>query len=428
VSIAKPVLRFDYLDLSGSLSQAACQVQIDPAANWVSPGFDSGEVDTVDPELDLSTTAYAGLAAGASTQWRVRVQDSAGLWSGWSDAAAFTRAAQGTLTVSNPAAPPNAFVSEWTPPIIWALAGATQTGYRVRVALATNPTHYLLDTGRRTGDDTEYTLPTGVLTDPGATYLLTVDTWDDVAREATPGDPTNVEVQRSFTFAEDPTPNPVTGLAVAADPSGSPFMVLTWSRSTAPDSFSVLRDGHLVESGLDPADLLVSGTSYVYSDQGVASGPHTWTVQAVVNGKTSTGNPSVNGELFLQPIWLTDPHEGLHVPILLTSDTPTFTMPDIAGVYEPPASDHVVRVVQGQRGLEGHIAGVISDYAGQQASHWEANLMKWKLAPQTHLLLMIGNQSIRVIIGNVTIAPLVGSGAFDDRAASFDFWSLDGPA
>jgi hypothetical protein len=141
VSISKPVLQFDSGDI------AAVQVQVDPAANATTPAFDSGVVATTQPQLDLATTSYAGLATGASTQWRARVTDDAGRVSPWSQWVTFSRVAKPVVTITQPVGT----VWESTPPIMWTSAG--QVAYRVTVARASTPTVHLYDTGKVAGAD-----------------------------------------------------------------------------------------------------------------------------------------------------------------------------------------------------------------------------------------------------------------------------------
>lgn len=424
VSIAKPTLRFDYVDVSGAQTLSAVQVQIDAAGNFASPGFDSGTVAASVPELDLTTTAYAGLSAGSSTQWRVRVQDAGGLWSDWSDPAIFARTAQPTLTITNPAAPASNFVTEMTPPITWTFTG--QAAYRVRVSLDTDPAHPLHDSGKITATTTTYTLPAGVITSQSVTYRVTVDAWDGVSREATPGDTPYVEAFRAFTFSLSASVATVTSLAAAVDGS-SPAVTLTFNRSTAPDSFTVLRDGKRAGSGLLPGDLFVSGTQYRYVDRYAAPNrQHTWTVQAVVNGVTSTSNPTVNATANTTAIWIASDDLGLLVPVHLT-DSASFDMPETSAIYYPVGDGPAVRITQGQRGLEGSISGRIIDWAGTAAATWVANMLTFKSQPDLELSLALGAQALRVVIGNVVVPPLVG-GNVNDRACSFSFWSLDPPA
>lgn len=424
VSIAKPVVRFDYVDVSGSQQLAAVQVQIDAAGNFASPGFDSGTVAASVPELDLATTAYAGLSAGSSTQWRVRVQDAAGLWSAWSDPAAFARTNQPTLTINNPAVGPNNFVTEFTPPITWTFAG--QAAYRVRISLDSDPAHPLHDTGKITATTTTYTLPAGVLTSQSVAYRVTVDAWDAVSREATPGDTPYVEAFRAFTFSLSGSVGTVTSLTATPDTAGSPAVTLTFNRSTAPDSFTVLRDGVRAASGLLPGDLFVSGTQYRYIDRYAAPNKqHTWTVQAVVGGVTSTSNPTASATANTPAVWLASDDLALLVPIHVT-DNSNFDMPDAAATYYPVGTAAAVRITQARRGLEGSVSGRVIAYAGGTAAAWVSNLLTFKSKPDIELSLALGAQTLRVVIGNVVVAPLVGGNA-DDRACSFSFWSLDGP-
>lgn len=425
VSIAKPTLRFDYVDVSGAQSLTAVQVQIDAAGNFATPGFDSGTVAASVPELDLTTTAYAGLTAGSSTQWRVRVQDSGGLWSAWSDPAIFARAAQPALTITNPAAPASNFVTEMTPPITWTFTG--QTAYRVRISLDSDPAHPLHDSGKLTATTTTYTLPAGVITSQSVTYRVTVDAWDGVSREATPGDTPYVEAFRAFTFSLSGTVATVTSLTAVADSAGSPAVTLTFNRSTAPDSFTVLRDGKRAASGLLPSDLFVSGTQYHYVDRyAAANKQHTWTVQAVVNGVTSSGNPTATATANTTAVWLASADLGLMVPIHVTDGT-SFDMPETSAVYYPIGATAAVRITQGRRGLEGSVSGRVIDWAGTPAATWVANLLTFKAQPDLELSITLGAQALRVVIGNIVPAPLVGSNP-DDRAVSFNFWSLDGPS
>ena len=78
VGVNKPTLRFDFTDVGGDTTLESVQVQIDAGNDFDSPDFDSGTVDTSDPELDLADTAYGGISDGADTWWRVRVKDGSG--------------------------------------------------------------------------------------------------------------------------------------------------------------------------------------------------------------------------------------------------------------------------------------------------------------------------------------------------------------
>lgn len=205
VGIAKPVLRAAYVDVSGVTTLQAVQVQINATDVWTAPTFDSGRVLTSVPELDLAATAYAGLADGATTFWRVRFQDASGLWSPWSLATTFKRDNKGTLVVdSPPVGTPK--VEDATPPILWTFTGETQAFYQVWIEHTENGvlvTDWTSTKVQTAVDDV--TVPAGKITDPGVTYKLTVRVWDGKQRETTPGDPIYSEVVRYFTFVPGAT-------------------------------------------------------------------------------------------------------------------------------------------------------------------------------------------------------------------------------
>lgn len=425
VSLAKPVLRCDFTDDQGSTAMQAIQVQVNATNTWSSPSFDSGTVATTEPELDLSATAYAGLSAGSSAWWRVRVQDGAGLWSPWSDAAQFRRDNKGALGITNPAAPPDNFVSEWTPPLTWSLTGETQKAWQVTLTRPARPDRVVYDSGRVPGVATSHTLPRDVIEDDES-YQLTVRVWDSKDREHTPGDATWTQATRLFTFNEDATVNPVTSLVVSV--ATEPDVILTWSRSTMPDRFSILRNGRVIASDLVAADLFTTGTAYAYRDfNPPPRRPLTYEVQATVNGKTSAGNPSVTTQTAPRAIWLAHPeHEHRRVCVVpapgagrTASD---ITMGETAGTYAPVTVSRTLRVTQSLRGYEGSISGILTGHAGKTTAEWQERLFQLKERPDEPLILSLGDDAFPVLIGNVVTAPV--SDTPDTRPVSFDFWQV----
>lgn len=402
VSVSHPVLRFSYNDPSGQDPLSAVQVQIDAAGNFVTPGFDSGEVSATEPELDLASTAYAGLSDLASTQWRVRVKDAVGNLSLWSDPATFSRDNQGSLAINNPAASPNNVVTEPTPPFAWALTGETQEAWANAVLdAATNVELY--NTGKTLGADTSHTPPGGVLKD-GRTYRLRVRTWDTKDREATPGAPVYVEQVRDFTLVDEAG---VTGPGtLTADQDGdTPWVVLTFTRSSFPDSWVVRRGGVVIADNLDPADTFTSGTTHTFTDYTAARGvAYTYRVQAVVNGQASSGGPTDTVTTDAEGTWLADPDEDLFV--MFRAGSIEAANGEVAEVFTPLSRSRPTRITQSLRGLEGTLSGMLVNAVGRTIAEWEADLMVMKSTPDRRLRLAVSDLNIPVVIGAITTLPI----------------------
>jgi hypothetical protein len=241
----------------------------------------------------------------------------------------------------------------------------------------------------------------------------------------------HIEAVETFVFQQDTTVTPVSTLTVAQVDSDKPHVALTFDRATAPDSFSVWRDGRVVDTDLDPADLLVSGTTYQYVDRTAAPHrSHTWQVRCKVNGKLS-GGPTATYSFDVAAVWLADLDTGRLVPILFgQGDGITFDMPELTTVLRPVDGDTAQRITQGQYGLEGTVTGRVVEYAGSSASAWAANLLWMKLRPENVLRLTIGAENYPVTIGEVVIEPVnegdLDSNA-DDRAVRFAFTTRGGP-
>lgn len=420
-ALAKPVLRFDFTDSQGSTTMQAFQVQMNTTNVFTAPAFDTGTVLASVPQLDLSTTAYAGLADGATVYWRVRVQDDSGLWSSWSDATSFTRRNKPTLTIINP---PAGVIDEPTPPIIWSLTGGTQTAYQVIVKNANGD--WLHSSGKLTSADVDYTIPAGVIKASGVTYGLELRVWDTYSRESTPGDTAWIAAAKNVTYNYDATTNPVTALTAALQ-FPKPVVKLTWSRSLAPDSFVVRRDGEIIKALLEPLDAFVSGTSYQYTDYDASPGKaHVYQVDAVVNGKTSADSPTVTVTPKAVGIWLMDPAEDIYVQIL-DADEGSWSMGEEAGMFSPLGGTKSVRVTQALRGYEGSLSGRIAEYPDSLGtiSEQEDDIWKLKSRPGRTYTLALSDISMKVVIGNVVVAPLPGKELL--KKVSFDFWAQSVP-
>jgi hypothetical protein len=364
------------------------------------------------------TETFPAMSSGGSTYWRVRVQDGAGVWSPWSLGAQFSRTTKGTLTITNPAVSPNNFVTEATPPITWTFTGRTQTAHQV--LLFDNNGKALWTSGKITTTATAYTLPPGLIHDV-TTYSIMVRVWDTISREATPGDQAWTEASQSFTYNLSATVATVTGLS-STDLTPAPAAQLDFSRSTAPDSFTIVRDGKVIASNLLPGDLFVSGTAYRYTDY--AANPqvsHTWSVRAVVNGVTSSANPTTTKTLKPTGIWLIDPVTNTQV-MLTGSDSGSWTNGEDAAIYTPVGGTKVVRVTQSLRGFEGNITGQLLTYGTTTVQAATAAMYSLKENAGATYSLTFQDFTIPVVIGNVVIAPIRGPEV--RKQVSFDFWQV----
>ena len=433
VASAKPIVSCDYTDHSGSTDLVAMQVQIDPDNDFAVAAWDSGAVPVVVPEIDLSTTSYPGLSSGSFTYWRCRVKDGDGLWSGWSDSVQMIRYAKGTVTILNPAPAPNDFVSEFTPPILWDF-DADQTHFRVTVAAVDDLKRILHDSGKVLGDDEAYTLPGRVLKD-GVRYRVTVQAWDTVEREATSGDPVYAQASAEFTVDYDPTIDPVTSLEAEqpALPGGQsrPWVDLVFTRATAPDSWTIMRDGVAIATDLEAGDLIEldeDGITYRFRD--FTARPevaHVYRVRPEVNGKLAHGGPSITFTPSCVGIWLVDPDRTGQQVLLGGRGVDEYEQPDNAETYTVMGSVDVVRSVMGLAGLSGRIDGAtLRDRNGLKWAQMEKTLYAWKGRPADELRLVMNDLNIPVVIGDLLIRPSPDSMTGRViKQVSFAWWQTD---
>lgn len=428
VSLAAPVVRATYTDVGSDNALAAIQVQTNASNVWTAPAWDSGTVVSTSPELNLATASgFVGLAAGETRWWRMRVQDSNGLWSPWSLAESFVRTAKPVVTIGSPAASPNNFVSEATPPILWTVTGGSQKAYQINVAEPDDPFGSVLySSGKITGTTDGFTLPAGVLKTNGKLYNLRVIVWDAVSREATPGDPAYSDASRDFTFELSNLTAPTTNM-VATVNSYRPRITLAWQRSTAPDSFSIMRNGVVIATNLAAGDTFVSGTTYGWEDPmplpGIAV---TYQALAVVNGKASSGNAVHTVTMKPLGIWLASKGRVDEVGIT-GKDTRQWSYGETSEVIEVLGSTEVSVVTHSQRGLEGTVSGQLySDMPvpGVSSVTWRDNLLRIKRKPGQVCYLTVADLCIPVVVRNVNITPRPTSTLTYD--VSFEFYQVAG--
>lgn len=302
VGIARPTFRMDYTDPSGEDGLQAVQVQVSKTSSFTSPFLDSGTVVTDVPEW----TATSDLAydSTASWRWRGRVQDASGLWSPWSAAALFGRAAKMTVAIDNPVG------TVYTPTPVWswtvtpsAESSDTQSAFQIWVVDPDDPTEIIWTSGKQASTLNSFAMPNSarLLLEPGSTYMTILRLWGTVYRESTPGDPVYSEARSTFTVASSGTSD-VVELTVV---KGTPFPALEWRTSSAPDQFVILRNNRTIAIE-DRADLKVSGTAtrYRFEDRTAKPGTtHTWSV-ATKTGDLMATPVSVQDKVVIEGVWL----------------------------------------------------------------------------------------------------------------------------
>lgn len=440
ISLQYPVFRCDFTDISGNTQMQAIKVQAAAAGytlnadgSFVTPELDTGSYSASEPELDSSLFSgapwnWSGLASAATRYWIVNVQDGAGLWSGWSSPAVVTRQAHGTLTITNPAASPSNYVEEPTPPINWTFTGQTQRAYEVSIFNADDlALGVLWTTGKITDSSTtSVTVPKGIIKKDGTNYRVRIRIWDTIDREKTPGDTIYVEATRDFTR------HYATGITPVSNLTGTPdnvygVMQLDFQRTSAPDSFAVLRDGEVVDADIVPSEVFVSGTSYrIYDRSADPRKSHTWKILCIVNGQTDDNGPSVTDTVRTKTT-LIQMADGTRTVFLFNYSYDAQRRGETEAHYvvgnAPP-----VLVTQSIRGVEGQVGGIVADtdVSGLSADTQAADLDWYEDHIGTQFLLKWINRCIKVVARDVAYNPILNdAGQIVEYAATLEFFEDD---
>lgn len=448
ITVAKPVLRYTFLDYGGNTDLVAQHVQIEALDEFGEPTgnvWDSGELSTSVAELDLSTTDYPGLAANAAARWRVKTEDGSGRWSEYSDWASFEQLDKGSLTINNPSPSPNNFVKENTPPITWTHSGAwAQEAYQVIIQQKSLVAWVnIYNSRKQPGNDDSLTLPKGVLTranwssDPGGSdwqvktdYRVIVRTWDGQGRQGTPGDPAYYQAMQEFTVKEGAA-SKVTNLAAAHDYPW-PWVDLTWSMTTAPDKFMIVRGARIVDT-VTPDEVDLGGGNYRFRDKwATLNREHTWAVLPIVNGEMAPlSGSTVTATINLDGIWLVDPdrtqRDAVFIGGLPDADL-EMTMEDQGEDYELIGRSSPVHVTNSLGGAKGTVSGVLTKHKALpniDAVEWRDRLLEFKAQPGARLVLLSMDWALPVRLKDVSVAPHQIRGVIE---ASFGYTQANEPS
>jgi hypothetical protein len=403
VSVAKPTLSFLVAP-----DTSAVQVQVD-ADTLGAADFDSGEITSIAGQVDLNTTAYAGLASGASTFWRARSRGGTGL-TAWSPWATFSRISKPTVAITSP----DATTDDYTPPIQWSVSGGTQESWRVIVRNLAGT--IVRDSGQIASSATSWTPPLPTTRVENETVSIEVRVWDSVDRVTTPGDPeyatANLDTTLSTSVGVTP---PVT--VDAQNPFGSPMVLIDATAAAAPDGWAVIRDGSRVFY-----DASLPTTSFSWNDWSATPGKtHVYRVARVVNGLVSSGGPTVTIKPVVQGIWLVDPEDEV-AAVLYDADPGTWTATELAITHQPIAGPPIRRVAY-RPPLSGSLTGSLVDTPLKTAAASLASLYDFKSSSASRVLqLVLSDRSIPVNVGDITVNPTPTRGR---TQVSFSWWQVD---
>lgn len=409
VSLQKFVIRTDFTDYGGSTTQSAIQVQVDPDAT-APYAFDSGEVATTAPELDLATTAYAGLSGGATTQWRVRVKDTDGYWSGWSDWATVTRVTKPTLILD---APTGGVLYDPTPTIQAHLSAGNLAGWSVMITDGADRTVIRYSSGQQPAPSPAsgalaLTIPERnadrVVVFPRAgNYQIRLRAWDRTDRvQGGPTDPPYIELWTTVGFSADGAVTAPTSLT-ATSPAASPRVLLTWTRGGTADGWVIERDSNVI-ARLQPDDVTVNAGTYTWTDGDASPNEtHTWSVRAVTGGhqgsaRTVTDLVPVNG------VWLLSVHGDV---VLDGTGVDNIRRADRRATYKLPGRPDDVDIIGALEGLSGAYQGSIQrtpDRATEAALDADRLILrKIRRDPTTPVRLAYGTSSVPVLLRNLSV-------------------------
>jgi hypothetical protein len=419
VASGAPVLTCDFSDNGGlSNDMAQMNVQVNTSNSFTTPAYDQTGNTTV-PVFDLASppspaTAFTPIPSGSTRYWRVRVKDTDGNWSGWSDGASFTYFSQPAITVLTPAA---GVLWDPTSDVI-ASTSANLSAYRVQITDATDRTAIRYDSGRLPANPAALTtvavsLPQKyegqrVLVDD-RNYQLHVRVWDThTDRQSTPGSPAYVDSWSTFHFDDDLTQTPIATL-VTDQADVSPAVTLTWTRASAPDGWLVLRDSRVI-ARLDPADVISGVSTYTWVDAYPQPWvEHVYDVRALttVSGtsKRSKAGPTASIVPNGRGVWLFT-QDGQKVAIDDT-DVTQVTVGSRLATYKPVNVRYDVDIVSGFEGLSGPLTGIVPSGLDDTVTLADAVavLQSIKENPSQSVQLVYGSFSGEVLLRNVSITP-----------------------
>lgn len=416
-SLGAPVLQWNPTDYNGGDAQTALRVQVasvespteDADGIWTaSLLYDSGEVTDSAPELDLASTAFTPIADAGEFWWQILWKSETGLWAPVSDTAHYVREAKPAWTLTNPTL---GEVDSVQPEFAGTFSGTLAT-WQATLALASKPHRILADSLKQKATSNAFAwVPEAdgdLLTlDDGETYVLTVDGWrDGTGYVASAGDPIYVREVVEFTVNEASGVEAPVITAIADHPT-LPVKVVTMTRSTAPDTLVLVRDGGKTQV-FDAADAHVSGTTYQVTDAlGKGMREHAYRARAQVDGSgVSALSNEVTATLIPEGMWFVS--RDLTQSIQLAGPVPGLPRVDSAGVFvtQGKAGENELVVIRSGRGkVDTTISGEVASRVGERSEADQLDDLEDMLEADEPGYFIAGNVSMLVQLLNPDTSP-----------------------
>lgn len=403
VDSAKPVLASAFRDPGGeSKVLAAIQVQIGTVSlGTFTATWDSLDVATTRPRLNLAATSYPGAADGATPKWRMRHKDGAGYWSDWSDVAEWTYDPKPTIELVNPLA---GVVFDCSPTIAFEVDSGVIKAWRLQIYEPNDLGRELYDSRKQSGNDAtsiSHEVPfrdkesrRRILKDD-QTYWGRIKVWDRLDREAVSGEPTYAELTFEFTVDDDVALTPPDGL-IALQIGSTPRVRLTWPIPGGyAEGYTINRNGERI-ARIDPDDVELNDANTLASwidDGALPNVENVYTVQAVYDGAQTTKSPTAAVTPVVHGVWLLgdDTQAVLRGLAIEGLEAASKTV-----VHELLNAPYDVEITYALRGVEGAFVGQFSDETDQTWQETYEALMTMRRSPDAELRLAYGTLNVPV--------------------------------
>lgn len=405
IGVTKPNLLWDFTDLGGDSTEQGgymVEIRVNGGTAW-----STGVINSGDPMYAQGGGAPTP-TAGDTVEWRVKTKDLTGLWSVWSDWAAYTYDVDPTLVIDSPT---GATIGDPSPTILAHITSEELVAYRVRVTGGEDRSRVLYDSGivDASGTNIVHAIP---LRDPDSglkvfrdesNRQINVRAWTDVERAVYTGGAAYIGQWVTVHVDDDAVTAP-TLLTATEYAAGDPRTKLTWLRGSTADQWVIYCDDELV-ARLDPDEVSAYSGTYEWVDRGYAQPwvTRTWRVHAIENGDRSPG-ATANHKTKPEGLWLI-PDDGETEPVVLDqTGVSGFRRLDRRATYKPTNTGRDVDIVYAYEGISGAFSGSIGSNTpnpGQTRRRIERLAKREDARPQ----MIWGTQSIPVLLRNLSALP-----------------------